>query len=170
MHVGLLVLRVLVGLLFAGHGAQKLFGWFGGYGVKGTGGFFESLGFRPGPLMAVVAGTSELGGGLLLAAGLATPLAAAAIIGVMINAVLTAKRHAGLYNGFEIDVLYATVAAAVAFTGAGAYSLDRVFGWTINGWRYGVGAIALAVVTGALTLATRRPAPQAAEVPEAQAA
>ncbi len=170
MNVGLLVLRVLVGVVFAGHGAQKLFGWFGGYGIKGTGGFFESLGFRPGPLMAVVAGASELGGGLLLAAGLATPLAAAAIIGVMINAVFTAKRHAGLYNGYELDLIYAAVAAAVAFTGAGRYSLDHVFGWTINGWRYGVGAIALAVVTGVLTLATRRPAPQVAAAPEAQAA
>src|SRR5438477_12751502 len=115
MEIGLLVLRVAVGLLFAAHGTQKLFGWFGGYGVKGTGGFFSSLGYRPGPLMAAVAGLSESGGGLLLAAGFLTALAAAAIIGVMINAIFSAKRNAGLFGGYEIDLLYAIVAASVAF-------------------------------------------------------
>src|SRR5438067_7350625 len=143
MSIGLLVLRVLVGTLFAAHGAQKLFGWFGGYGIKGTGGFFESLGFRPGPLMALVAGASELGGGLFLAAGLLTPLAAAAIIGVMVNAIFSAKLKAGLFGGYELDVLYAAAAASLAFTGGGLYSLDHALGWTLRGWEYGVGAIAL---------------------------
>ncbi len=170
MATGLLVLRVVFGGLFAAHGAQKLFGWFGGYGLEGTGGFFESLGYRPGRTFAAVAGLSEVGGGLLLAAGLFTPLAAAAIIGVMINAIFTAKRKAGLFGGYEIDLLYAAAAAAIAFTGAGAYSLDRAFGWTLAGWQYGVGAVALAVVTGALTLVSRRPAPVAQAAPEAQAA
>jgi len=170
MSIGLLVLRVLVGVLFAAHGTQKLFGWFGGYGLQGTGGFFESLGFRPGRVMAAVAGLSELGGGLLLAAGLATPLAAAAIIGVMINAIFTAKRKAGLFGGYELDLLYAVVAASIAFTGAGAYSLDRVIGWTLQGWQWGVGAIALAVVTAGLALASRKPVAQVAAAPEAQAA
>ena len=171
MAIGLLVLRVLVGGLFAAHGAQKLFGWFGGYGIKGTGGFFESLGYRPGPLMAFVAGASELGGGLLLAAGLATPLAAAAIVGVMINAIFSAKRKAGLFGGYEIDLLYAAVAAAVGFTGPGAYSLDRALGWTLSGWEWGAGAIVVAVVTAGAALASRRvPAATVAAAPETQAA
>jgi len=169
MAIGLLVLRVLVGALFAAHGAQKLFGWFGGYGIKGTGGFFESLGFRPGPLMALVAGASEMGGGLLLAAGLFTPLAAAAIIGVMINAIFSAKLKAGLLGGYEIDLLYAAAAASLAFTGPGTYSLDHAFGWTFLGWQWGVGAVALAVVVGGFTLVTRR-APKVHAAPEAQAA
>jgi putative oxidoreductase len=170
MATGLLVLRVLFGGLFAAHGAQKLFGWFGGYGLEGTGGFFESLGFRPGKAMAFVAGLSELAGGLGLVFGLLTPLAAAAVIGVMINAILSAKRKAGLIGGYEIDLLYAAAAAALGFTGAGAYSLDRVIGWSFAGWQYGVGAIALAVVVGAASLASRRPVAQVSVAPEAQAA
>src|SRR5690348_1821338 len=106
MEVGLLVLRVVVGAFFAAHGAQKLFGWFGGYGLAGTGGFFESMGFRPGRAMAAVAGFSEFAGGLGIALGLLTPLAAAAVIGVMINALLTAKREAPVIGGKEIDLLY----------------------------------------------------------------
>src|SRR5438874_5289931 len=170
MSIGLLVLRVLVGSLFAAHGAQKLFGWFGGYGIKGTGGFFSSLGYRPGPLMAAVAGTSELGGGLLLATGLATPLAAAMIVGVMINAIFSAKRNAGLFGGYELDLLYAAVAASVGFTGPGAYSLDRAFGWTLSGWEWGVGAIALAIVTAGAALVSRKLPAAVTAATEAQAA
>ncbi len=76
MDIGMLILRLVVGFTMAAHGAQKLFGWFGGYGLAGTGGFFEKLGFRPGKLQAFLAGVAEFGGGLLLAAGLATPVAA----------------------------------------------------------------------------------------------
>src|SRR2546422_1352414 len=101
--VGILVIRVLFGVAIAAHGAQKLFGWFGGYGLRGTGGFFESLGFKPGRLMAATAGTSELFGGLLFAAGLLTPLAAAAFVGVMLNAILTVHVSNGVYadGGYE---------------------------------------------------------------------
>src|SRR5689334_5538801 len=87
MELGLLVLRVVVGLLFFGHGAQKLFGWFGGHGLAGTGGFFEQIGFPHGKRQAALAGLAEAGGGLLLALGLLTPLAAALIISVMVVAV-----------------------------------------------------------------------------------
>jgi putative oxidoreductase len=170
MSIGLLVLRVVFGAIFAAHGAQKLFGWFGGYGIEGTGGFFESIGFRPGKTMAVVAGASELAGGLGLAAGLLTPLAAAAVIGVMVNAFFATKRKAPLIGGSELDVLYAAAAAAIGFTGAGAYSLDRAIGWSFAGWQYGVGAIVLALVVGALSLSRRRPQPQVASAPQAQAA
>ena len=80
MELGLLVIRVVVGLLFVGHGTQKLFGWFGGHGLKGTAGFFDSLGMRPGKHQAFLAGLAEAGGGALLALGLLTPLASAALI------------------------------------------------------------------------------------------
>src|SRR5438067_12051462 len=87
MNLGLLILRVVVGGLIVGHGTQKLFGWFGGHGLDGTGGFFESLGLRPGKHNAIAAGAAEAGGGALLAAGLATPVAGAAITGTMITAI-----------------------------------------------------------------------------------
>ena len=84
MDSGLLIIRVFFGLAMAGHGAQKLFGWFGGYGIKQTGGFFESLGFRPGAAFATAAGLSEMGGGLLVTVGLFTPFGAAAVLSAML--------------------------------------------------------------------------------------
>src|SRR6185503_21161383 len=86
MSVGLLMLRLVVGLSLAAHGAQKLFGWFGGYGLTGTGQFLEQLGFRPGRLHAAQAGLAEFLGGLFLAAGFLTPLATAAVLAVMLVA------------------------------------------------------------------------------------
>jgi putative oxidoreductase len=87
MSYGILLLRVVVGLAFVGHGTQKLLGWFGGYGPKGTSGFFASQGYRAGGLLALAAGLSEAGGGALLALGFATPLAGALLATVMINAI-----------------------------------------------------------------------------------
>ena len=98
MELGLLVIRVVVGLLFVGHGTQKLFGWFGGHGLAGTGGFFDSLGMRPGKQHAFLAGFAEAGGGLLLALGLLTPLASAALIAVMVVAILTVHAKNGIWN------------------------------------------------------------------------
>lgn len=168
MDTGLLVLRLLVGGLFVGHGVQKLFGWFGGHGLQGTGKFFESIGYRPGPFMALVAGTTEALGGLVLATGFLTPLGAAMIIGVMINAIVTVKWDQGLWSGYELDLLYAGAAATLAFTGAGAYSLDAVAGWDFSSAAWGIGAIVVGAVTALLTLGSRRfvrvPAiPEAAE-------
>ena len=97
MELGLLVLRAVVGGLFIGHGSQKLFGWFGGAGPDGTGAFFESLGIRPGRAMARAAGFAELAGGLLFAAGLVTPLAAALLIAVMTCAIATVHRPNGVW-------------------------------------------------------------------------
>ncbi len=96
IDIGLLIIRLVVGLLFVGHGAQKLFGWFGGYGIKGTGGWFESIGIKPGVTMALLAGLTELIGGLLFALGLLTPLAGIMIAGTMVMAIV--KVHAP--NGF----------------------------------------------------------------------
>jgi putative oxidoreductase len=87
MTTALLILRLVIGGLFAGHGAQKLFGWFGGHGPRNTGGFFESIGFRPGTPFAVLAGAAELTGGLLLAAGLLTPVAALLFAAVLASAI-----------------------------------------------------------------------------------
>lgn len=129
MDAGLLLVRVVVGLLMAAHGAQKLFGWFGGYGIAGTGGYFESLGFRPGRFFAAAAGTTEFVGGLLIALGLLGPLGPAMIIATMIVAIATVHWAHGVFaqnNGFELPLTYAVLAAAIALIGNGAYSLDAV--------------------------------------------
>src|SRR5438132_4998329 len=119
MDFGLLILRVVVGALLVGHGAQKLFGWFGGYGLAGTGGFFHSLGFRPGKPMAAAAGLSEAGGGLLLALGLLSPLAGAAIVGTLLVAA-SVHQDKGLWGangGYELPLPYAVVGATLALAG-----------------------------------------------------
>ena len=127
--LGLLIIRLVIGLLFVAHGAQKLFGWFGGYGIKGTGGWFESIGVKPGATMAVLAGLSELGGGLLFALGLVTPLAAVLIIITMLVAIVKVHGANGLWataNGYELNLLYIAIALGVALIGAGSYSLDAI--------------------------------------------
>ncbi|MEI7025966.1 DoxX family protein [Paenibacillus sp. y28] len=129
MSLGLLIVRLVVGLLFVGHGAQKLFGWFGGYGPKGTGGFFESIGIKPGVAMAVIAGLLELVGGLLFAAGLLTTVGAIAIIATMLVAIIKVHGKNGLWstaNGIEYHLVLIAIAVAVALTGAGEFSLDAV--------------------------------------------
>src|SRR5437667_11344718 len=124
--IGILVIRVLFGMAIAAHGAQKVFGWFSGYGLKGTGGFFEQLGFRPGVPFAAAAGLSEFGGGLLLTFGLFTPFGAAAVLASMLVAIVSVHLKNGFFamgNGFELPFLYAVAAIALAFTGGGAFSL-----------------------------------------------
>lgn len=126
---GLFIIRIVVGLLFIGHGAQKLFGWFGGYGPKGTGGWLESIGVKPGVAMAVVAGLMELLGGLLFALGLLTPVAAALIIATMLVAIFKVHGVNGLWttaNGYEYNLVLIAVALGVALVGAGDYSLDAL--------------------------------------------
>ena len=166
MSYGILFLRVVVGLTVAAHGAQKLFGSFGGHGPRGTAGFFGTLGFRAPLLMAFAAGTAELGGGLLLATGFLTPLAALAIAVVMLNAIFTVHRRNGFWNGnggYEFNLAIWSVAVAIAAIGAGRFSLDRLIGWddNISGLWWGVGVAGLSVVVSALTLTLgrRREAP-----------
>lgn len=129
MDLGLLIIRLVIGLLFAAHGAQKLFGWFGGYGLAGTGGWMDSLGLKPGKTMALVAGLSELIGGLLLAIGFLTPLAALLIAGTMIIAIAKVHFPNGLWstaNGYEYNLVILVVVIGLALTGAGQYALDAL--------------------------------------------
>ncbi|MFJ7899154.1 DoxX family protein [Streptomyces sp. NPDC096198] len=152
---GILLLRVVFGLFLAGHGAQKLFGIFGGAGLTATGQYFSSLGFHPGRLYALIGGLSELLGGLGFALGLLTPLAAAAMIGVMINAMATVTAAHGLWvteDGVEYNVCIAAVALAVAALGPGRYSLDRFFPWSRGGWLPAAAALLLGGIGAAITL------------------
>lgn len=129
IDIGLLLLRLVVGLSFMAHGAQKLFGWFGGYGPKGTGGWMESVGIKPGVAIAVLSGLMELVGGLLFAAGFLTVLGAALITLTMLGAIVKVHGRNGYWstaNGYEYNLLLIAVAVALVFTGAGAYSLDAV--------------------------------------------
>ena len=126
LDLGLLIIRLVFGLSFAIHGCEKLFGWFGGYGIKGTGGFFESIGLKPGVLLATVAGLAELLGGLFFAAGVFTWLAALLIIGTMIVATVTVTGKKGFSvtaGGFEYYLAIISAALGVFLTGPGAYTL-----------------------------------------------
>ncbi|MCM3124513.1 MULTISPECIES: DoxX family protein [unclassified Mesobacillus] len=129
MDLGLLIIRLVIGILFIGHGAQKLFGWFGGYGLKGTGGWFESIGMKPGVTMALFAGLAELVGGILLAAGLLTPLAALLIAGTMLMAILKVHGANGLWstsNGYEYNLTLIAVTIGLALIGPGRYAVDAI--------------------------------------------
>jgi len=131
MNEGLLIARLIIGLLMAGHGAQKAFGWFGGYGLEGTGKFMESLGFRPGRLFAGAAAWGEIVSGLLVAAGLFGAVGPALMLAVMIVAAGTVHWKHGVFvtsNGIEVPLIYAAVAIALALTGPGLFSLDALAG------------------------------------------
>ena len=161
MDIPLLIVRLIVGLGFASHGAQKLFGWFGGYGLAGTGGFFAQLGFRPGQLFALLAGLGEFVGGLLVALGLGGPTGPALMICVMVVATLTVHLKNGFYvtkNGFELPLAYMCLATLFAFVGYGTYSLDDMLavGWLMsirNAWI----AVVAGIAAGLLIVVLRRP-------------
>src|ERR1700730_2328375 len=162
MALGLLIVRLVIGLTLAAHGSQKQLGWFGGGGIAGSGPFFEQLGFRPGRLHAALAGIAEMTGGLLLAAGFLTPLAAAAVIGVMVVAVGSAHWGKGFFlgnGGFEYNLVLAAGALAIAFTGPGAISLDRSLGISWSGSSSGLVALLIGLLAGAAELRIRKPAP-----------
>jgi putative oxidoreductase len=166
VDLGLLVVRLVVGLVMAAHGAQKLFGWFGGHGIAGVGGFLEQLGFRPGRLFALAAGLSEFAGGVLLAVGLLGPVAPAVLVSVMIVAAATVHWQNGLFamsNGIELPLLYGAIAAGLALTGFGEYSLDHALGLAGTFTpAVSAGLLGLGIVGGFANLALRRPTPIAA--------
>jgi putative oxidoreductase len=166
----MILLRVVLGLALAAHGSQKLFGSFGGSGPTGTRKFFAGLGFRTPLVMAFVAGLSELGGGLLFALGLATPLAALALTVVMLNAIGTVHWKKGYFNsagGYEYNLLIIATAVAVTATGPGRFSLDHAFGWAgrITGpwWALGILVLPPVITLVTLTLGRAGRGPQASE-------
>jgi putative oxidoreductase len=125
---GLTALRIPVGIIFAAHGAQKLFGWFGGYGLEGTAGWMASIGLAPGYLMALLAGSAELFGGLALIAGLLVRPAAAGLAFTMVVAIVSVHIGNGLFmsnNGYEFGLALLAASVALAVSGAGNGSLDR---------------------------------------------
>lgn len=131
LSLGLLLVRVVIGVIMAAHGAQKLLGWFGGYGLRGTGQFFEQIGFQPGPAFAAAASISEILSGLLVALGFLGPIGPALMISVMIVAAMTVHWEHGLFasnNGIELPLLYGITAFGLALTGFGQYSLDNLLG------------------------------------------
>ncbi len=167
--VALLILRLVVGALFVGHGTQKLFGWFEGGGPEGTGRMMGSLGYRPGRQAAVLGGVLETGGGLLLGFGLATALGAALVIAMMVSAALSVHLRNGVWNskgGFELPLVFATVAVAFALAGPGHYSLDAAVGWRPWGAVVGTVAILLAVAVAVVVDGWRTQRLEEEAVPE----
>jgi putative oxidoreductase len=174
MAYGILFLRVVVGATMFGHGAQKLFGWFGGGGPQGTAGSFGSLGFRRPLAMAVMAGLSEASG-ILLALGFLTPLACVAIATVMVVAVGSIHWRNGFFvtsGGYEYNLLIWATAVTISMTGPGRFSIDRALGWVDNftGLWWGIGVAVASLVAGAIVLSMRelQPEPEAAETPLAR--
>ena len=158
MSIGLLLLRIVVGLTVAAHGAQKLFGAFGGPGLGAGSQFLESLHFRPGRPHIWVVGVAELGGGILVALGLLTPFGAAAIVGVMVAAIVVVHWSNGFFasnRGIEFPLLVAASALALAFTGPGTASLDHALGWHLAGAGWGIAALVLALVASGVILGLR---------------
>jgi putative oxidoreductase len=159
MDLALLVLRVVIGLLFVGHGAQKLFGVFGGGGLEGTAGMFDNIGLRPGWLHARAAGTAEFLGGALLALGLFTPFAAAALIAVMVAAIITVHAPNGIWNsnqGYEFNLVMIAAVFALAGIGAGSWSLDNAFSFDLHSTVWAIAALAAGVLGGIGTVLSGR--------------
>lgn len=152
---GLLILRLAVGATVAAHGAQKLFGWFGGEGLAGTTKTVAGLGLRPARAHATILGAAEAAGGLLLAAGLINPLGVAAIVGVMAAAIGFVHLPRGFFaqrGGFEYPLILAVSAVTLGLTGPGAWSVDHLIGWNLAGW-WGLAGVAAGIAAvGALAL------------------
>jgi putative oxidoreductase len=155
--LGLLVLRLAVGGLLAGHGAQKLFGWYGGHGLEGTGAWLESMGLQPGKSWALMAGLSEFGGGTLTALGLLHPVGPLATLGAMTIAAVDV--HGGkpiwvTHGGAELPVTNIAAALALTLCGPGAFSLDHAFGIRMP---KAVSTLAALAVAAGVAVAENRP-------------
>jgi putative oxidoreductase len=151
MDLGLFLLHLTVGLLFMGHGTQKLFGLWGGQGLEGTTGMMDALGLHPARYHALAAGVAETTGGALLALGLLTPVGAALVISVMTVATITVHLDKGVWNadgGFELPLVMVTAAFALAGASAGGWSLDAALGLDVAGAAWALGALAVGVLGG----------------------
>ena len=174
MKVGRLLLRATVGGFFIGHGTQKLFGWFGGGGLKGTAEGFESMGLKPGTVHAGAAGAAETLGGAGLLLGYRTPLASASIVSVMLTAIHRVHLKNGPWaskGGFEYNAVLIAAAASLAESGPGALSLDALRGKEKSGALWGLFSLVAgaAGAAGAHFLAESRATPTVA-TPEPVAA
>src|ERR1700759_2055611 len=171
--MGRLLLRATLSAVFVVHGTQKLFGWFGGYGPDGTGQFFESLGLRPGKRHAIAAGAAEAGGGALLVAGAATPIAASVLTATMLTAINRVHLKNGPWvsnQGYEYNLVLIAVALALAETGPGSPSIDDAIGASWHGPKWAFRSLVLGILgaVGAHFVAERAPQPEPAPAePEA---
>ena len=166
------MLRAVVGGYFVGHGTQKLFGWFGGHGLDATGSMFESLGLRPGKRHAIAAGAAEAGGGALLVAGAATPLAAAVLTSTMITAIQRVHLKNGPWvvnQGYEYNLVLIAAVLSLAETGPGSPSVDAARGSRMHGPKWAFLALLLGALgsAGAHIVAESAPAPDPAPEPAA---
>lgn len=167
LSIGLLLARLFLGLGLAAHGAQKLFGWFGGYGIKGTGGFFEgTLGLKPGVLFAFMSGMGEFAGGLLVAIGWLGPVGPALIIAVMVVAIITVHWKNGFFvtsGGVELPLMNIAAALALTFAGFGEYSVDAIMPiYALGSPQVAWLAILIAVAGAIISLIGRKPPAPAA--------
>jgi putative oxidoreductase len=158
--IGILLVRLVVGLIMAAHGTQKLLGWFGGYGLRGTGEHFVRLGFQPGPAFAAAASVSEIVSGVLVALGFLGPIGPALMVSVMIVAAITVHWEHGLFaqnGGIELPLLYGIAAFGLALTGFGEYSIDGLLGYA-GRWSPSFTwiVLALGVAGGFVNLTLRR--------------
>ena len=162
LDAGLLVLRLALGLYMAAHGAQKLFGWFGGHGLDATGEFMVQLGFKQGRTFATLASVTEVASGLLVALGFLGPVGPALMVSVMIVAAVTVHLKNGVFaqnGGVEVPVLYGVGALALGLTGPGHYSLDAILGLTpLYAPSVAYAALAVGTIGGLASLAVRRTA------------
>jgi len=166
MSVGKIIARGLIGGLFVGHGTQKLKGWFGGPGLEGTDGMMQSLDMYPVRRNSLAAGITETAGGTMLALGLATPMASAALIGTMITAIRKVHLPNGPWaanGGWEFNAVLIAALIGLAEDGPGDVSVDRMLGFDRSGAAWGLGALAMgAAVSTAVIESGRRSAPVAA--------
>lgn len=168
MKLGLLVTRTVVGGLFVGHGTQKLFGWFGGHGLEGTGQFFDSIGVRPGKRSAIAAGVAEAVGGAFLIAGLFTPLGAAALSAAMVTAIRQVHGAKGPWvteGGYEYNLVLLATMFALTEAGPGPISLDHALGTERCGTPWAIAQLAAGAVGSVLVAKLAPPSPPAEDAP-----
>ena len=172
MDTAMLLVRATIGLLLIGHGAQHALGWFGGYGLQGTGAWLEGFGFRHGRKLATLLGGSEIAIGVLFGAGFLVPLAATGIVAIALAAAFTDHAGNGPWiwkNGYEYVLILGVVAVAVSLAGPGALSVDRLLDVHMSGTGWGIATAAAGLMAGFVVLATRAPTVPSAEASAARA-